>query len=101
MESDRLQYASTSGLPMEYHQMSAQKPVQFGNQYNQFEQLPSQQNYPTQHLYELPRASSSSAIHGMLGANPVQQVIVDETPTLIRPLVSDFRRFDTKKIISE
>ncbi|KAI6177315.1 BHLH domain-containing protein [Aphelenchoides bicaudatus] len=88
MDSNGMQYASTSGLPMEYHQMSSRKPNQFNNQYNQFEQVPPQQQaYPTQYMYELPRASSSSAIHGMLGANPsIQQVIVDETPSLIRPL---------------
>lgn len=67
--------------------MSGQKPTHFDNHYNQFEQLPLQQNYPNHFVYELPRASSSSAIHSMLNANPVQQVIVDETPPLIRPLV--------------
>lgn len=78
----QIQYATTSANSMEYHQMVPQS-IQF-NHFSQFEQ---QQYPPHQFGYDLPRASSSSAIHGMLGANELQQVIVDET-TLIRPLVS-------------
>lgn len=88
MESNTSHYASTSDAqqPMEYHQMMPQN-IQFNGQY--LEQMPIQQQYSNQYVYEMPRASSSSAIHGLLGTSNVQQVIVDETPSsLIRPLVS-------------
>lgn len=86
IDPGRIQYASTSASnSMDYHQLMPQDSsnIQFSNHY---EQQPQQ--CPNQFVYEMPRASSSSAIHGMLGSNELQQVIVDET--LIRPLVSLF-----------
>mgnify|MGYP003395225528 CR=1 FL=1 len=87
---DRGQFASTSAnSSMDYHQLLPQETpnIQINpySLYDQPSQLNQQQYPPTQYMYEMPRASSSSAIHGMSGE--LQQVVVDEN-TLIRPLVT-------------
>jgi hypothetical protein len=81
IEPIQLQYASTS---MEYHQMA---PTQNSPNmpFNHFNYDQPVQSYPIQ--YNMPRASSSSALSGMIGAgSELQQVVIDET-TLIRPQV--------------